>query len=142
MILRASDTIYNQQTRTEKPICATGVLGERVKLMAKNRKLADLEDRENRVEARVPQQLYDAIASFADRMDSPTMSDAVRELLTMGLANATDLEDRFIEQANDNARRGAIRRMQGVMRAAMAAATEAFGDESEEGFAEEELDEE
>jgi hypothetical protein len=109
--------------------------------MAKSKKLLDLNDRENRVEARVSQELYNAIANFAVRMDSPTMSDAVRELLTMGLANADDLEDRFIHQAADNARRAAIRRMQGVMRAAMAAATEAFADEEQEEFAEEEQDE-
>jgi len=108
--------------------------------MAKDRKIIDL-DRENRIEARVPQSLYNSIAGFADRMESPTMSDAVRELLTMGLANASDLEDRFIAQAQDNAKRGAIRRMQGVMRAAMAAAVEAFGDEADE-FVEEQLDEE
>lgn len=108
--------------------------------MGRNRKVVDL-DAEIHLNTRVPQRLYDEVADFAERMEAVSMSDALREVITMGLANSKDLEDRFIAQAQDNARRGAIRRMQGIIRAAMNAAIEAFGEE-ETSYSEEQLDEE
>lgn len=97
-------------------------------------------EHEQIVSLRVSDGMYEAIGQYADAQNSDSLSAAMRELISMGLADSGAMEDAFITAVRENANRKAMRRLAAIMRGGFASMFKAFGDVAIE-FDEEEREE-